>query len=192
MASRTALPRRQRLLGMAGLGAAVLLPGVPAAQAGSAAPSTMPGMDHASGMHMGPAHAQKFAFGEPGKPDKVDRAIKVTMGDADFDPAALQVGVGETIRFIVTNRSEIDHDFTIGDAKTQVAHRKEMTEAMEHGGEMDHGDDPNAVFVKPGETRELLWKFTRLGRLEFDCNVPGHYEAGMKGVITVSRKAATS
>jgi uncharacterized cupredoxin-like copper-binding protein len=166
---------------------AVLLLGIQGANAGSNMQVNMPEMNHDSGMHTGPAHAKKFAFGEPGKPARVDRAVTVTMRDTDFDPASLQVTVGETIRFIVTNKSEIDHDFTLGDAKTQVAHRKEMAEAMEHGGEMDHSDDPNAVFLNAGETKELLWKFTRLGRFQFDCNVPGHYEAGMTGVIVVGR-----
>jgi uncharacterized cupredoxin-like copper-binding protein len=178
-----------------GIAAALLLLGTHAAGAGSVMQSDnmfMPGMSHASGMHGGSVMGKKLSFGEPGKPDRVDRALIVTMGDATFDPSSLQVGVGETIRFVVTNKSEIDHDFTIGDAKTQIAHRKEMAEAMEHSGTMDHSDDPNAVLVKPGETRELLWKFTRLGRFEFDCNIPGHYEAGMTGVIEVRRKASTS
>jgi uncharacterized cupredoxin-like copper-binding protein len=188
MAARKPLLPLAHLFGMA----AVLLLGAYGAQAGSAVQSTMPGMDHASGMHMGSTHAKKFPFGELGRPDKVDRVVPVTMGDADFEPASLRVTIGETIRFVVTNKSEIDHDFTIGDAKTQVAHRKEMAEALAHGGEMDHSDDPNAVFVKAGETKELLWKFTRVGRLEVDCNVPGHYEAGMTGILEVRRKAAAS
>jgi uncharacterized cupredoxin-like copper-binding protein len=46
--------------------------------------------------------------------------------------------------------------------------------------------------VKVGETKEPLWKFTRGGRVEFDCNVPGHHEAGMKGLIETGRGLATS
>jgi uncharacterized cupredoxin-like copper-binding protein len=42
--------------------------------------------------------------------------------------------------------------------------------------------------VGPGQQRELIWKFTRAGNFEFDCNVPGHYEAGMRGVIEVRAK----
>jgi uncharacterized cupredoxin-like copper-binding protein len=187
--SRTrSLPLAQ-LLAMAGIGAAVLLLGIHLAHAGSAMPAdTMPGMSH--GAHGAPAKT-KFAFGEPGKPEKVSRAVTITMGDMSFEHASLRATVGETIRFVVVNKSEIDHDFTIGDAKTQVAHRKEMAEAFEHNdGQMEHAGDPNAVLVKAGETKELLWKFTRAGRLEFDCNIPGHYEAGMKGVIAVERKPA--
>jgi uncharacterized cupredoxin-like copper-binding protein len=46
-------------------------------------------------------------------------------------------------------------------------------------------DDPNAIAVKPAETHELVWKFSRAGQVQYDCNIPGHYEMGMKGTITV-------
>ena len=42
-------------------------------------------------------------------------------------------------------------------------------------------NDPNAVYLKPGETKELVWKFENVVELEYACNVPGHYESGMKG-----------
>ncbi len=51
-----------------------------------------------------------------------------------------------------------------------------------HGAMMPH-DDPNAVMVHPGETKELIWTFAEAENVEFGCNVPGHYEAGMKGTF---------
>ncbi len=141
-------------------------------------------MSNMAGMQ--PSHpAERFSFGEPGKAAKGDRTIKVTMNAMSFEPKAIQVTTGETIRFVVTNKSPLDHDFTIGDVKTQTAHRAEMAEAMKMGAGMGHGDDPNAMSVKAGETRELIWKFSRAGNFQFDCNVPGHFEAGMMGTIAV-------
>jgi uncharacterized cupredoxin-like copper-binding protein len=163
----------------AAVGATLLMLGMQGATAGG---------QHNMGAMTHPASPVGFAFGEPGQPTQVDRTVQLTMGDMNFDPASVQVGVGATIRFVVTNKSEIEHDFTIGDGETQTAHRAEMAEALEKG-EMEHGDDPNAVLVDAGESRELLWKFTRAGSFEFDCNIPGHYEAGMRGVITVGDKA---
>ena len=64
--------------------------------------------------------------------------------------------------------------------------------AMGHGG-MNHGgaamrhDDPNAVLVNPGQTEEMIFKFTKAAELEFACNVPGHYESGMVGNVVFSR-----
>jgi uncharacterized cupredoxin-like copper-binding protein len=64
--------------------------------------------------------------------------------------------------------------------------------AMGHGG-MNHGaapmrhDDPNAVLVNPGKTEEMIFKFTKAANLEFACNIPGHYEAGMVGNVVFQR-----
>lgn len=130
-------------------------------------------------------------FGRPGTAAQVGRTVRVEATDTKFNIASLAVRAGETIRFVVVNKGEAEHDFTIGDAATQQAHRAEMAKMMEHGA-MDHGagamhhDDPNAVFLKPGETKALIWTFSRPGTFEFACNVPGHYEAGMHGTITVS------
>lgn len=64
--------------------------------------------------------------------------------------------------------------------------------AMGHGG-MNHGgapmshDDPNAVLVNPGQTEEMVFKFTKATELEFACNIPGHYESGMVGNVVFQR-----
>lgn len=166
---------RRRNVGLAAIGAALLLFGAQAASAHSDMP------EHTEGMH----RSGEFTFGEPGNPAKADRVVNITMSDLSFQPDALTVKAGETIRFVLTNKSGIEHDFTLGDAATQRQHRKEMAEMFKNGGAMHHHDDPNAVMVKPGETAELTWRFTRSGDLEFDCNVPGHSEAGMKGAIAV-------
>jgi uncharacterized cupredoxin-like copper-binding protein len=51
-------------------------------------------------------------------------------------------------------------------------------------GGMKH-DDPNSVLVEPGKTAELTWTFTKASGLEFACNIPGHYQAGMVGKLNV-------
>lgn len=55
---------------------------------------------------------------------------------------------------------------------------------MDHGTMMKH-DDPNSVLVEPGKTAELTWTFTQATGLEFACNIPGHYQAGMVGKVEV-------
>lgn len=126
--------------------------------------------------------APVVSFGEPGDKRHVDRTIEVTAGDMQFHIEALRIKEGETIRFIVTNSDEIDHDFTVGPPTLQAEHRAEMMKMMEsEDGMAKMHDDPNAVYLKPGETRELIWKFQNVAELEYACNVPGHYESGMKG-----------
>ena len=130
-------------------------------------------------------HPEAFAFGAPGKAAAVDRTIRIMARDVSFDVPSVTVKAGETVRFIVTNEGAADHDFTLGDAATQAAHRKEMFEMAGMDMSQAHHDDANAVFLKSGEAKELVWRFGRAGRIEFACNVPGHYEAGMKGAIVV-------
>lgn len=135
----------------------------------------------AGGTH-GAKDAPVFSFGEPGDKHHVDRTVKVKAGDMEFHIETLKIREGETVRFVVTNADEIDHDFTVGPPELQAEHRAEMMETMESGdGMAKMHDDPNAVYLKPGETRELVWKFKGVAELEYACNVPGHYESGMKG-----------
>lgn len=145
----------------------------------------------AAGGHAGHQHGHdghgahghgNFAGGRPGNAGDVDRTIAVKAGDVYFDPKAITVKAGETVRFVVTNIGKIDHDFTLGTPEIQQAHQQEMAKMMQGGG-MDHAhhDDANAVMLKPGETKELIWTFAEADNLEFGCNIPGHYQAGMKG-----------
>jgi uncharacterized cupredoxin-like copper-binding protein len=46
-------------------------------------------------------------------------------------------------------------------------------------------DRANTVTVAAGETKELTWAFTEPGTVLIGCHQPGHYDAGMKGQITV-------
>ena len=130
---------------------------------------------------------QSSLFGEPGKPSQVDRVVKVDMKNMRFDPSQISVKSGETIRFFVTNSDQIDHEFVIGDAASQTEHRKEMAQMAEMiamGHVMNH-TDLNAVSVRPGETKTLVWKFSRSGKFEIDCNIAGHFESGMTGIVDV-------
>ena len=45
--------------------------------------------------------------------------------------------------------------------------------------------DGNSVLVEPGKTAELTWTFGTATELEFACNIPGHYQSGMVGKVTV-------
>ena len=131
------------------------------------------GDGHHAGGHAG-MHASKV--GAPAPADAVSRTIHVDLLDTmrfAFD-APLDLKHGEAVRFVVTNRGQIRHEFSIGSADEQDAHRA----AMRNMPNMVH-DDPNAVTVDPGQTRELIWRFDGDQPVVFACNIPGHSEAGM-------------
>ena len=61
---------------------------------------------------------------------------------------------------------------------------------MAHGGGHEGGDHHgggNIVMLPPGAEGELVWRFPSDGTLEFACNIPGHYEAGMHGRIKLEQ-----
>lgn len=158
----------------------------------------------AAGTHSG-GHGHGMEIGEPGTASQASRTIEVTAGDNFYEPEKIEVKAGETIRFVITNTGEVVHDFTLGTAEMHAEHQKEMAMMVEHGViegdkinrdmmKMDMGggrtmehNDPNSALLEPGQTAEVVWKFTEPMTLEFACNVPGHYESGMMGSIVVSK-----
>ncbi len=136
-------------------------------------------------MKMGDAAQEEITFGEAGKAGDVDRTITVNMQDTAYDLKNLTVKNGETIRFIIVNKDETEHEFTLGPADVQAADRADMAKNADAGKSMEMAV-PYAVSVGDLETKELIWKFKGPGEIEFDCNVPGHYEAGMTGKITIT------
>lgn len=104
-----------------------------------------------------------------------------------FDPDEVTVAVGETVRFVVTNDGEIEHEFVVGDRMVQDEHESAMSMGM--GDEDAHGEgmDPLAsIELAPGETAEATITFDVAGELLYACHVPGHYQGGMVGTLTVT------
>ena len=152
-----------------------------AAHNGQSAP--MMGEDmHA--MHAGHEHMmnQPSAAGEPGKAEDVTQTINVEATDAMmFRHPPFTVKAGETVRFVVTNKGKLSHEFNIGVSAEHMRHQAMMREMPQ----MKHHGTGGSVTVEPGETREIIWKFAKAGDIQAACNLPGHYEAGMHSQITV-------
>lgn len=128
------------------------------------------------------SHGDGDAIGVAGKAGQVTRTVNVDMGDdMRFKPSSIAVKQGETIRFIVRNAGQLKHEFVLGTTKSL----KEHYELMKKFPEMEHAD-PNMVTVAPSKTGEVVWQFTRSGRVDFACLQAGHYDAGMKGAINVA------
>ena len=124
-----------------------------------------------------------FSWGEPADGLDADRVIEIEANDDfSFEPDPVDVGVGETVTFRVTNTGKLPHDFTRGGEATQDEHEQEMAD-MADGPE--HGE-ANTMAVEAGETEEMTWTFDREGTVIAGCHVPGHYAAGMRAEIVVS------
>ena len=121
------------------------------------------------------------------------RTVEIAaLDELRFDPETIEVSVGETVRFVVTNEGAAPHDFLIGDEHSQEKHEEEMQAGMTHedeaaGEEGEHAEGfPEAFLLEPGETKEVEVTFDEAGSFLYGCHQPGHYDAGMVGTITVS------
>lgn len=149
-------------------------------------------------------HGHGSPAGEPGDAAKATRTVEVTMHDSYYEPEEISVKEGETVRFVIRNAGDLVHEFNIGTPEAHEAHAPEMQMMVDHGvleadridwdaakrmqAEMGHGmhEEPNSVLLEPGKTAEIVWTFPAHAEIEFACNVPGHYDAGMAGSITLT------
>lgn len=130
-----------------------------------------------------PVSSEEHAFGKQGDPASAARTVTIDMKDTmRFTPANIEVKQGETIRFVVTNKGKMMHEMVIGTVDELKAHGEMM---KKHPG-MEH-DEPYMSHVSPGKKQDLAWQFTQPGEFYFACLIPGHFEAGMVGKITVTK-----
>jgi uncharacterized cupredoxin-like copper-binding protein len=141
----------------------------------------------ASGTHSG-GHAEKMAIGEPGDKARVTQTIRVMMKETDdgkmlFTPDVIKVRRDQTVKISIKNVGTVDHEFVLNQEDKIMEHKA----VMEENPEMEHAD-PNSIRLAPGESGDIVWKFTTDGEFKFACLVPGHFEAGMHGDVTVAGK----
>ncbi|KRH98549.1 plastocyanin/azurin family copper-binding protein [Curvibacter sp. PAE-UM] len=127
---------------------------------------------------------EETAIGKPGVAARVNRTITIEMNDSmRYTPADVQVKQGETVRFVVKNVGKVKHELSLGTQQELMEHLEQMKKFPD----MEH-DEPSKVTLAPGKQGEIIWQFTKAGTVNFACLMPGHYEAGMKGAVKVSRK----
>lgn len=122
------------------------------------------------------------AIGRPGLAKRVNRTITVVMDDRmRYTPSHIAVKRGDTVRFVVSNNGQVQHEMSLGTQQDLLEHGEQMKKfpGMAH-------DEPGKVTLGPGQQGDIVWQFTKARTLYFACLIPGHYEAGMKGVIKVS------
>jgi uncharacterized cupredoxin-like copper-binding protein len=140
---------------------------------------------HSDGHGAGHGHAgHGFAAGEPGDSRKAGRVIEIIMregaGTMTFSPDRIELRRGEQVKLVLKNAGELSHELLIDSPANNARHKIEM----EKNPDMEHAE-PNGRRVEPRQSAELVWRFTKAGTFEFACLIPGHYEAGMKGIVVV-------
>jgi uncharacterized cupredoxin-like copper-binding protein len=114
----------------------------------------------------GPGEAG-FTAGTPASP----RVVRVIAGPGTtFSPSDIAVQRGETVTFEVTAVGGLVHEFMVGPADAVAA---------------DQAGTPEAADIGMMQTKSVTYTFDGTGPYAFACHAPGHYEAGMRGTITV-------
>jgi uncharacterized cupredoxin-like copper-binding protein len=145
------------------------------------ATATLAGGTHAGG------HDDE-AIGKPGVAGKVTRTVTIDMrDDMKFRTDMVEAKQGETIRFIAKNSGKIKHEMVLGTENDL----KDHNELMKKNPGMEH-EDANMVTVAPGKSGEIIWQFTKAGKINFACLQPGHFDAGMKGYVNVASNQAST
>ena len=155
------------------------------------------GHDHASHSHEASPAPAAAALPPPSSADAVSsqpaasasapmRELRIEMDDTmRFSPSAITVVAGEPVKLVVVNRGKLTHELVIGTAAELAEHQREM----KSGSASHHHHSDSAISVEAGQSREVVRSFDKSGELGIACFEPGHYEAGMKGTLTVSPRS---
>lgn len=119
----------------------------------------------------------------------VSRSIHLRMDDQmRFTPSTIQVLAGESVRFVVHNAGQTAHEMVLGSDEDIRQHAQAMqastTQNSAHEAGHSHGSGA-AITVAAGQTGELVVRFAQAQTLQMACLIPGHYDAGMRGVVNV-------
>ncbi len=133
-----------------------------------------------------PLKKEQQVFGIAGDAPKVSRTVTITMGDdMRFKPDHIQVREGETLRLRIRNHGKLMHELVIGTPEELDAHAK----LMEKFPDMEH-EEAHMAHVPPGGSGDIIWRFNRAGQFDFACLIAGHFQAGMRGRITVTPRSS--
>jgi uncharacterized cupredoxin-like copper-binding protein len=104
------------------------------------------------------------------------RMVVIRMDDhLEFVPSEVSVTPGETILFVLPNvGTSVTHEFQVGPADRVALDQADGQIVVE------------ADKIEPLHVEYLTYTFGGVGPYAFACHEPGHYEAGMKGVIDLT------
>jgi uncharacterized cupredoxin-like copper-binding protein len=117
-------------------------------------------------------------------PPGTDRIVELSMVGMRFIPDRIEVKLGEMVAFVVTNPNDVSHEVFIGDMADQMAHHAaHMAVASAAQAQVQH--DGYGIFLEPHETGVVTYHFDTAGEILLGCHLPGHWEAGMRAIVTV-------
>ena len=87
--------------------------------------------------------------------------VTVNATEFKFDPATINAAPGQSIKLTVKNTGSVQHTFVLSQANVKLT--------------IDPGKSVDQTFNAPAQA----------GTYQFECDIPGHKEAGMVGQLIV-------
>ncbi len=120
-----------------------------------------------------------IAFAACGGGGNAATEFTVTMNEFSFEPANITVPAGAQVSLNLSNEGTLEHNWVM----------------MESGYRVDTAfteDDQNHIFFEqqqtpPGESVSVVFSAPdQAGEYQLVCSIPGHFESGMQGRVTVT------
>lgn len=93
---------------------------------------------------------------------KATKTIEVNIEHNEFNFSNSNIYNGDIVQFVIYNRMNIDHAFTITDTPTSTIIRDKLSHA-----DIDHFGWKNTISVPAGDKREITWLFSGEGYVTF-------------------------
>ena len=90
-------------------------------------------------------------------PANLSTSVSITASEFKFNPTSIQAAVGQKVTLTLHNTGVVEHDVTIPSAGF-------------------------SLLARAGQTATGDFTFEKPGVFDFICSIPGHKDAGMKGV----------
>jgi plastocyanin len=104
-------------------------------------------------------------------------SVSVEGTEFEFAPADVTVEAGQAVTVTFDNLGAVDHEWAVLREGTQIKAESDFEESM-------------ILFeveaIPAGTSVTQTFTFEKAGRYQIICALPGHFAAGMKGILTVS------
>jgi uncharacterized cupredoxin-like copper-binding protein len=120
----------------------------------------------------------------------MNKLIVAAVSIAALTPAGLaSAGTNPTAHAAATTRVSVTgKEFSLHLSRTSIAKPGTVAFTFRNVGTMAHDfsiGGKTSKLISPHKTAKLTVTFHKKGRFSYLCTVPGHAQAGMKGVFTV-------
>lgn len=112
------------------------------------------------------------------------RVIRLVATNFGYEPRQIEVRLGEEVRLVFENPTDLPHEVYIGSEAEQAQHGAVLSDPTVDPADADAAD-PASLYVPAGGVGQLVFRFDDAEDIIVGCHLPGHWESGMRASIEV-------